>query len=309
MDKHEMVTVQFADGHTEQLPGKPTDTFQQKMQAGVNWLMDSEREAEMQKKMFQDHEELERWQHAACLSIAKGAPGWSMPTANDSEAMKAVRNLRKMYEPAQERCRISENKQYAGEPQQVSVRYVPAGTTFQTVPGPAIVQEFAAETLTVTNNIFDGNPDIKIVNSTAPAAEALTGIGVQALQKGYEVQYNVGEIDDVEYFKKKLMTTLTIPAAAPVECTPRFVEYKAAEFYQNGLLGVWNQQLEALNQQTVVVSDPNCQKDIWEKVEPDPDFQKMLNELEADSKAVEARRLKDEDETHIGPAALPGGLM
>ena len=37
----------------------------------------------------------ERWQHAACLSIAEGVPGWDTEDApNQSEAMKAVRRLR-----------------------------------------------------------------------------------------------------------------------------------------------------------------------------------------------------------------------
>lgn len=39
----------------------------------------------------QDH----AWQHAACLSIAEGHPGWDVPTTNDSLAMIAVRNLRR----------------------------------------------------------------------------------------------------------------------------------------------------------------------------------------------------------------------
>lgn len=36
----------------------------------------------------------EAWQHAACLSIAEGRPDWDKPTADDSEAMRAVRRLR-----------------------------------------------------------------------------------------------------------------------------------------------------------------------------------------------------------------------
>ena len=39
--------------------------------------------------------ELERWQHAACLSIAEGAPGWDCATDQDSPAMLAVRALRR----------------------------------------------------------------------------------------------------------------------------------------------------------------------------------------------------------------------
>lgn len=42
----------------------------------------------------------EAWQHAACLSIAEGAPGWDRPSANDSPAMRAVRELRARLEPA-----------------------------------------------------------------------------------------------------------------------------------------------------------------------------------------------------------------
>lgn len=39
--------------------------------------------------------QLEIWMHAACLSIATGAPGWEKPLSPDSLAMRAVRDLRK----------------------------------------------------------------------------------------------------------------------------------------------------------------------------------------------------------------------
>ena len=37
-------------------------------------------------------------QHAACLSIAEGAPGWERPKFSDSPATVAVRQLRQMFE-------------------------------------------------------------------------------------------------------------------------------------------------------------------------------------------------------------------
>lgn len=40
----------------------------------------------------------ERWQHAACLSIAEGSKFWDVPTLYDSPAMIAVRKLRSLYE-------------------------------------------------------------------------------------------------------------------------------------------------------------------------------------------------------------------
>jgi hypothetical protein len=38
--------------------------------------------------------EEERWRHAACLSIAQGAPGWDLPIYGESAAMTEVRKLR-----------------------------------------------------------------------------------------------------------------------------------------------------------------------------------------------------------------------
>lgn len=45
-----------------------------------------------------DDLEREIMQHAACLSIAEGAPGWETPTPFDSLAMVTVRELRRRYE-------------------------------------------------------------------------------------------------------------------------------------------------------------------------------------------------------------------
>lgn len=51
---------------------------------------------------FEDDAERECWQHAACLSIAEGAPEWNKPTVCDSVAMKAVRDLRHKAEASSE---------------------------------------------------------------------------------------------------------------------------------------------------------------------------------------------------------------
>lgn len=37
----------------------------------------------------------EAWKHAACLSIAEGVDGWDCPSGDESEAMRAVRRLRR----------------------------------------------------------------------------------------------------------------------------------------------------------------------------------------------------------------------
>lgn len=42
---------------------------------------------------LRDSLDRECWQHAACLTIAEGTDGWDKPTANDSPAMTAVREL------------------------------------------------------------------------------------------------------------------------------------------------------------------------------------------------------------------------
>ena len=45
----------------------------------------------------------ERWQHAACLSIAEGVPGWEEETWAESEAIRAVRKLRQEVERLRKR--------------------------------------------------------------------------------------------------------------------------------------------------------------------------------------------------------------
>jgi len=50
----------------------------------------------------------EAWQHAACLSIAEGAPGWENPV-NQSVAMMKVIELRKKYDASQARVKELED--------------------------------------------------------------------------------------------------------------------------------------------------------------------------------------------------------
>jgi hypothetical protein len=48
--------------------------------------------------ILEEELEKERWQHAACLTIAEGSLGWDGETWAESEAIRAVRRLRKEYE-------------------------------------------------------------------------------------------------------------------------------------------------------------------------------------------------------------------
>ena len=54
--------------------------------------------AEDRRSALEAQLERERLQHAACLTIAEGGCGWKQPTAFESPAIKAVRELRQEVE-------------------------------------------------------------------------------------------------------------------------------------------------------------------------------------------------------------------
>jgi hypothetical protein len=60
--------------------------------------------AETERDRFKQQRDNEAWMHAACLSIAEGAPGWEQPSTTDSAAMTAVRRLRQERDALRAEC-------------------------------------------------------------------------------------------------------------------------------------------------------------------------------------------------------------